>query len=437
MVMISGKRRKILTAFFLLLFVFSCSESSNGKKKTLSYFIMYKTSMKTYYDTLEKEYEKLNPGIDIKIERFGGSDLKPYETKVMLRFRAHKPPVLLNVHAAYIPRYIKYGLLEPAPEYIVRFIEENSLNEGVRKAGLYQGKYYGVAQDAAWQCLYYNKDMFKEAGLDPEKPPKTWDEYIEYGKKLTKYDENGRITRVGISHRKTYLPYAIADKWATFLYCAGGKLYNEELTQTLINSPEGIEALELYTNMLFKWRIDGFDVQGDTEGFLNGTVAMFNRGAWLAADLLETRPNLNFGVAHIPAKKISATQGGFYITIVPKETKYRDEAWKFIHFMMSDEWYDKYLKAANFLPLTKSLADRPEYKDNSYFKPFLTQPNVIADPLLIENEEMMGILGQYIEKTCRGHLSPKEALDKAAQEINEILAQIPEERKPYYKDNEK
>ncbi len=322
-------------------------------------------------------------------------------------------------------------------DYIVKIIKENSLNKGVRDASLFQGKYYGVAQDAAWQCLYYNKDMFKEAGLDPDKPPKTWDEYIEYGKKLTKYDSKGKIIRAGISLRKTYLPYAIADKWTTFLYCAGGKLFNENLTKTLINSKEGIEALELYKNIIFKWRIDGFDVQGDTEGFLNGTVAMFNRGSWLISDILETRPNLNFGVAHIPKKKISATQGGFYISIVPRESKHKKEAWKFIQFLISDEWYDKYLKAAGFLPLTKSLAEKPEYKNNPYFKPFLTQPNVIADPLLVETEEMMGILGHYIEKTCRGYLSPKEALDKAAKEINEILAKIPENRKPNYNVNNK
>jgi len=163
---------------------------------------------------------------------------------------------------------------------------------------------------------------------------------------------------------------------------------------------------------------------------------MFNRGAWLVSDILETRPELNFGVAHIPKKKISATQGGFYITIVPKETEHTGEAWKFIKFMMSDEIYDKYLKSAGFLPLTKLLAEKPEYRDNPYFKPFLTQPNIIADPLLIETEEIMGILGYYIERTCRGYFTPKEAPDKAAEEMNKILAQIPENRKPFYSNDQ-
>jgi len=88
--MLNIMRNIIVFGFcFVSVILFNCSGNKRGKKTELSYFLMYKTSMKPYYDYLEKEYERRNPHIDIKIERFGGSDLKPFETKVMLRFRAN------------------------------------------------------------------------------------------------------------------------------------------------------------------------------------------------------------------------------------------------------------------------------------------------------------------------------------------------------------
>ena len=74
---------------------------------------------------------------------------------------------------------------DPEPPYIEHMVEENSVNEMARRAPYIDDICYGITSASVWTVLYYNKEMFREAGLDPEHPPRTWDELIDYADRLT------------------------------------------------------------------------------------------------------------------------------------------------------------------------------------------------------------------------------------------------------------
>ncbi|HMB91888.1 MAG TPA: extracellular solute-binding protein, partial [Rhodothermales bacterium] len=160
--------------------------TADGRKEVRVYLLLISTKQVEFYQWAEQTYEEAHPDTDIIIEQFPGSSLKDFEIKLRLRFSSGQAPDVFGAPEAVAAEYARLGLLEPAPDYIERIVQEKALNAMARTAPYIDGTCYGVTNASVWQALYYNKDMFREAGLDPEAPPATWDEMVSMGKQLTK-----------------------------------------------------------------------------------------------------------------------------------------------------------------------------------------------------------------------------------------------------------
>jgi multiple sugar transport system substrate-binding protein len=189
----------------------------DGRIPVRVYLLLISTNQVSYYEWAEQAFEAENPGIDVIIEQFPGVSLRDFEIKLRLRFSSRQAPDLFHVNENVAAELASLGLLAPAPPEIVDLIESNSLNELVRTAPRFDSLYYGIVSDAVWTALYYNKDHFREAGLDPERPPQTWDELIEYADRLTQRRADGKPVRTGLSLRKSGYKVGTAEKWLTFL----------------------------------------------------------------------------------------------------------------------------------------------------------------------------------------------------------------------------
>lgn len=384
---------------------------------------------------LIKKYESLNPNIRIELQPFYG-ELTDYETKIIVSLKAGKGPDILGNHDVAADRYVKAAFVVPAPDYFAEYVREQAINEGVLEGAVYGGKVYGAPLSGDWQNLFYNKNMFQEAGLDPNKPPVTWDEAIEHAKKLTKYDAREEVERAGLWLRKSGHPQGIFAKWTVAFFALGGKEFNEDYTKTLINSAAGYKAMQLYHDALYKHKVDGFGVEpGDVEGFAQGLVAMFWRGSWVKPFLDEVAPDMipgvDYGVAHTPKIKISSNTNSTHpIELVTKDSEHPEEAFKFLYWVMQPEQYQEFIASTGLLPFLKCAAEMPEIANDPIMSVVLTQPNVVAVPELPRLYEMENIAGKAIEVVMYNKLGVKEALDKAAEEINKILAEMPESQKP-------
>ena len=126
--------------------------------------------------------------------------------------------------------------------------------------------------------LTWNKDHFKEAGLDPEKPPKTWDEFRDYAKKLTKRDAQGNITRVGYAIRHVGQPHGIVHKHFWAIYGAGAALIDTPLAlrggKYMFNTPGGKAALQLVLDMLDVDKSTSLNFPDPRAAFLKGIASM-------------------------------------------------------------------------------------------------------------------------------------------------------------------
>ena len=119
----------------------------------------------------------------------------------------------------------------------------------------FDGKYYGIPIGVFPIGLFYNKDLFQKAGLDPAKPPTNKSQFIEYGKKLTKdTNGNGKIDQWGTMEVNWY--NLVGWIWESFMVQNGGSLLDKDNTKATFDSKAGIEALNLYVDFVRKYKID-------------------------------------------------------------------------------------------------------------------------------------------------------------------------------------
>jgi ABC-type glycerol-3-phosphate transport system substrate-binding protein len=382
--------------------------------------LLISTAQVEYYAWAEREYERRNPEVDIQIEQFPGSSLKDFEIKLRLQFASRQAPDVFLAGESVMATFARLGLLAPAPPKIEQMIQQNSVNDMVRGAPYVDGVPYGIVSDAVWQALYYNKAMFREAGLDPERPPQTWAEMLNAADRLTIRDAEGRPTRSGLSLRKTGFKPGTAEKWLTFLYSAGGQPFTDDGTASAFNSPAGRRALDLYQDVLFDRRIDSIDLEGDQQGFGQGRTAMLLRESHVIRWLGESYPDLEFGVAPVPADARSVSSGGSYLLSVARDSPNVGAAWDFVAFLLSDEAYTRYVSIGGLLPTTASVAALPEYRDDPLLQAFLQQ-EVAVPPRFDRSDRALDLLGAYIERFCYGEIGADEMLDRAAADVDALL----------------
>lgn len=393
----------------------------DGRTPVRVFLLLISTGQVEFYDWAEQAFEAQNPDLDVIVEQFPGSSLKDFEIKLRLRFSSGQAPDLFHVNTNVAAELAALDLLEPAPPSIVERIEANSLNGFVETAGRFDGTDYGIVSDGVWTALYYNKDMFREAGLDPERPPQTWDELIEVADRLTIRQPDGTPTRAGLSLRKSGFKAGTAEKWMTFLYSAGGRAFSEDGTQAMFDSDAGRAALDFYHTVLFDRRIDSVDLEGDQQGFGQQRVAMFIREAHVMGWLRDNYPDLDFGVAPIPRRDTSISAAGTYMFAVSGDSPHPYAAWRFAEFLMSDSSYTRYARAAGVLPMTDAVASMPVYTSDPGMRVFLDQA-ARSTGGFPRASRAADILGAYIERFCYGHLTAEEVLERATRDVNAVLA---------------
>ena len=416
--------RAVLTLLALSLCVGCQSDSQaedDGRTPLRLYVLLISNKQVDFFRWAEATYEAQHPDVNVIIEQFPGSSLKDFEIKLRLRFSSHQEPDLMAASDYMLTPLARLGLLAEAPDYIEQMVQQNSLNEMVRRAPYVDGRLYGIAPDAGWQAFFYNKEMFREVGLDPERPPQTWDELLHAADRLTIRRPDGSIERAGLSIRKTGFKGGTAEKWYTFLFSAGGQPFSNDGTRAAFNSPEGRDALDFYETVLFDQHIDSVTQEGDQQGFGQGRVAMLFREIHVVRWLEENYPDLEYGVAPLPTRMASVSSGGTNLYTVSEATEHKEEAWRFIEFLMQDEAYSRYISIGGVLPMTRSVAEQPPFSTDPVMQVFLNQ-EVCSPGAFPMVSRASSVMGGYIEQFAYGRIEANDLLERAERDVNAVLA---------------
>lgn len=292
---------------------------------------------------------------------------------------------------------------------------------------IHDGKPYAVPFNTDTRLLFYNKKAFKEAGLDPEKPPQTWAELEEYAKKLDikngeKYDRFGFYPQWGSIGPSAWM--ASAD---------GGKGFIVD-GKPEINTPKKLEALK----WLLGWQerygeknVQAFKAEFGSEQsnpFISGKVAMYIDVGTFYTQIRDYGKDLDFGVAKIPAYDENSkhwADGGGFVVEVPKGSKHPNEAVEFIKYLTGKEaqkyWGEKnYDNVAN-IEASKAVSESLDGQAKEVYElsvENLDETNLYPVPL--EYPDYQNRINPLIDKVFAGKMSPEDALAKAEADVKKM-----------------
>lgn len=286
----------------------------------------------------------------------------------------------------------------------------------------YQGKLYAMLMDTDSRLLFYNKDHFKEVGLDPNKPPQTIAELEAASEKLT-IKEGKRFKRIG------FIPWYSQGWLYTWGWAFGGEFQDAATGKITANDPKVVEALQWMTDFGKKYNVEdiaGFTSAAGTEEmdpFISGQVSMKISGNFTVKGIEKFKPDLNYGVAPIPTPTGTnfTTWSGGGSAIIPKGAKNVAAAWKFLEFLGKEEG-QTLLNADSQISVIDSVNDKYGYKDDPIMKEFINiLPNSHNRPVIPEGQLLWNELASATEKATRGNGTPKENLDRVTETINKAL----------------
>jgi len=289
----------------------------------------------------------------------------------------------------------------------------------------YEGKLLGLPYDGTSRALYYNKDQFKEVGLDPENPPKTIAELTDAAIKLTKKDGN-KVTRFGL------IPW-FGEGWLyTWGWAFGGEFLNESTGQVTANDPKIVQALTWMTGLgkqLGAQNVSSFVSSAGTNAndpFISGQLSMEITGNWTMASIKQYNPSLNYGVTNIPTPdgtNFNTFVGG-RVLIIPKGIKGEklDAAWTFIKWMCTTKEGQSLKKITGEFPAMPSITKEIYANDKMQQKFIDVLPNGKNRPVILAGNMMWDQLSKAPDLIMNGKGTPQSVLDQITKDINNEIA---------------
>ena len=217
--------------------------SGKDKKVKISYLTHWAAPQVEELKSAIKKYNEVDPNVEIEVRAVPFGNLL---TTLTTQSSGSGAPTITSIYELWLPQLVKDGIAAPAPSDYESDIKA-SYPEGLVNAITTDGKVYGFPNEVNLYALNYNEKLFQEAGLSG--PPKTWDELVDYSKKLTKRDGSGNISQQGFGIITSWNS-GVVHPWLSLLYSNGGELLDQD-HMPLLDSKEAKEVTELYKQLIF------------------------------------------------------------------------------------------------------------------------------------------------------------------------------------------
>ncbi len=301
-------------------------------------------------------FEKDNPDIDVSNLAMGAGNMNPQ--KLMTAIVGGVPPDVISQDRFTVGDWASRDTFLPLDDFLAResgpeSVQRANFYDAAWKEAEYKGKVYAIPSGIDDRMLLYNKKLFRDAGLDPSKPPRTWEELKAYSVKLTQKNPDKTFARIG------FIPNFGNSWFYLYSWQNGGDFLSPDGRSCTLKTPENTAALgymkEVYDALggyeavsIFQ---SGFQTN-EQDPFFTGKVAMVVNGSWMIPNIARYAPDLDFGVAPppVPAERLRGegrfknqtpyvTWTGGYSLAMPKGAKHPKEGWRFIQFLLSERGY--------------------------------------------------------------------------------------------------
>lgn len=418
-----------------------------------------------------RQFEAMHPDVHVKVLNMGAGGLNPQ--KLMTSIVGKVPPDLIYQDRFTVSDWASRGAFESLDKLIAVDRKRDPLCPTPEKyypaawnEACYENRVYGIPTRVDDRAFYYNKKIFREhaealrqAGLDPDRAPRTWSELLAYSKVLTTTNPDGSPKTFG------FVPN-FGNSWL-YLYALqnNANFISRDGKTCTLDSKEAEEALAFMKK--------GYDIIGgyerfnayqsgalgkENDPFVSGQIAMKIDGDWILNDLSKFGPTLELGVAPPPVpddrfnrsgrfaaeKDVNATWSGGFCYSIPTGAKHIGDAWNFIKWACSKEaalmdareqssW--ERLEGRAFIPRQSANIEANE----ALFKEFKPADKKFADALKVHIQLMPAskmrpptFAGQLlwdehvraVENACTGRMTVKEALLDGQRKVQRELDQV-------------
>jgi multiple sugar transport system substrate-binding protein len=407
----------------------SIKDPSSPVTITMMTFVDINSGTKAWIK-LANQFHQIHPNIKVNFESV---PQEQEQTKLTAQIAGGNPPDVAYVDTGLVGAFAPRGAIENLQSYIPKSkaLSEDDYVPAFRSMTSYQGSMYGLPIDGESTGLFYNTDLFKQAGITG--PPKTWAELAADAKKLT------------VPAKKQYgyalfaTPQETTYYWYPFLYQAGGSQTNPQGTAVTYDSPAGVKAADFYSSLRKYsspdlWASNSWDARVN---FANGKIGMYMAGAWFEGEMLSNFPKADGTWASAPlptetsGSKCATTIAGDAL-VMPSGGKNHDAAWKWMEFVSAPQnmaLLDLGTKAqpVSLLPPRQSMLANPATFDaNPGLRGFANNMKCgITNLSQAKNWGVVdqGPLSQALAQAIYGKKSAAVALKDSVQQANQDLNQ--------------
>jgi sn-glycerol 3-phosphate transport system substrate-binding protein len=379
-------------------------------------------------DGYAADFEKDNPGI--KLRPIYSGSYQDTIAKALTAVKSGEPPVTSILLSTDMFTLIDEDAIVPFDD-LIKSAEDRAWLKSFFPAFMENsqtgGKTWGIPFQRSTVVLYYNKEAFKEAGLDPNRPPGTWQEMADYAQKLTRRDASGNVTQWGVQIPSSGFPYWLFQGLAIE---NGVNLMNEAGTQVYYDKPEVIGALQYWVDLVNKYKVHppGIVEWGTTpKDFFERKVAMM----WTTTGNLTNVKNnakFDFGVAMLPAGKQrgSPTGGGNFYIFKKSTPAQREAAFKFIKWVTTPERAAKWGIDTGYVAVRADAWDTPTMKQYvAGFPPAAVARDQLqyakAELSTHDNQRVTKALNDGLQAALTGTKTPEQAMKDAQREADRLL----------------
>lgn len=389
------------------------------------------------YKVAIKKFEEKYPNITVKLQHIAAD----YDTKLTTMVAGNDVPDIAQMESASIA----FPLAEQGKFYNLQdFLSSDPDINAERLVpnisySLEPGNVIGLGPGPESFGLFYNEDIFKDAGLTP--PPAkaseawTWDEFVEVAKKLT-IDNKGRNAADPGFDPKNIKQFGVNfptwwGSYSNFIFSNGGDFVSEDGKSFALNQPAAVEALQKIADLINVHHVAPSPVQAKNIPAPNVAlqtkkVAMAIDGQWVSAGLAQSKFNFNVGVLPIMQKPMTTVVSGMFSMF--KSTKHPKEAWELMKALMDPEasidlitagtwmpsYRDWYTDSALLAKWTENLDSRPSGYKDAIVDVLLNDSHQTPTGYVKNFNKIMDIVNPALDKVWLGQQTAQEAMNSIA-----------------------
>ena len=411
-----------------------CGRDVNAGKVPIRYMAWGNPEQMALEEHLCDEFNAKNPNIHVTFFKVPAAE---YGLKMMLMLASHTAPDVMRVDHYNFPSLVKKGYFYDLTELAAKdktFSRDDFFPQAIEEC-LYQGKLYGLNVLFGGDLIYYNKTMFKAAGLkDPAEMAKrgewTWDKFRECAIKMTKKDPDGRPVQFGFGAPSSSATFPVL---ASAIWGYGGDMLDKDFKHAVFDQPGAVKAFQMIADFRWKDHCSPTQAQGENSLFTfeSGKLGMVFDFMGMSPRFRKVIHKFEWDVCPVPKGPFGNTtlcKGNQLVMYA--ETKHPAEAWKFERFITSETTENElYVKLRRCFPTRKAMAYSPDYL-KSTLPPFNNWVFVDAvehsRPLPINDRwsEWTTAFNSEIDNLIAGReRDAKVVLSRAKVKVDKVLAE--------------